>query len=415
MRLLFAVLLAGACLPGQQPSYPIQRLALEGNSRLRTEPVLAASGLRVGQTATPADFAKACDRLMETGLFRSARYRYEPAAATEPAFAVTLQVAEAEELQPVRIEIPEVQEEDLWSWMAQNEPLVTRQAPANPAAERYYAAAIERYLDSCNKRERIIATGRVDAAAGMLTVFRPAELPKIAELRFEGNRSVPAAALVTAFSGPALGSEYSEQLVRELLELNVRPIYEELGRLRVAFPVIAAEKVAGGIAVTVSVSEGDVYQLGDIQVACDGIAQAELLKAAALKPGEVANWKKITEALGRMQSVLGRHGYLQPSEQVDRSFDEVAHRVGLIVSLQKGPQSLFGELRIRGLAPDAEARARKLWKLEAGAPMNIDYVEEYLKQVAADGRVRRGGFTTIGRRLEPRAAGGLIDVTIEFE
>jgi outer membrane protein assembly factor BamA len=418
MRLLVALLLAGAWAPGrQQPSYPIHKLSVEGNSRLKAEAILRAAGFELEQKAVPADFDAACTRLMETGLFQSVQYRYKPAEGTaDPGFDLTLQVVEAQDFRPARIEIPEVRDADLWAWLAENEPLVARDVPSNEAAERYYAAAIERYLAAKKRSGQVIAKRQVDRSADMVIVFRPAVLPKIVELRFEGNRAVSSEALGKALGGPALGSEYAEPAFRELLDLLVRPMYEELGRLRVAFPAIAVDKrSADALSVTVMIDEGEVYQLGDIQVACDGIPEAELVKVVALKPGEVADWKRISAALGRMQAVLARYGYLQPSEQVDRAFDDEAHRVSLIVSIQKGARSVFGELRLSGLKPEAEARARKIWRLDKGEPMDMAYVDQYLKHVAADAVVRRSGFTSVGRRIQPRPEGNVVDVEVEFQ
>ena len=76
---------------------------------------------------------------------------------------------------------------------------------------------------------------------------------------------------------------FTEHDLKRLLDQNIRPLYEELGRLNVSFP----ENQSAGRRVTVLVDEGPVYKLGHVKVTGSGCP------AATDGTGEIANWRKI--------------------------------------------------------------------------------------------------------------------------
>ena len=88
------------------------------------------------------------------------------------------------------------------------------------------------------------ATSELNADTGHMEIlFRPAgEVARIAEVKFTGNREMLTALLLQKLSKDAVGIPYSEPLLRRVLDSTVRPMYEEQGRIRVAFPEITAKE-----------------------------------------------------------------------------------------------------------------------------------------------------------------------------
>ena len=70
----------------------------------------------------------------------------------------------------------------------------------------------------------------------MDTTLVPANPPKVADVRFEGAHALSAAALRDAVARLVVGNRYSEREFRQVLDLNVRPLYEDRGYLKVEFP-----------------------------------------------------------------------------------------------------------------------------------------------------------------------------------
>ena len=411
-RLVCGCTLALAAVAAAQTAFPIEALHVEGAERMPVEGVLRVAGLTIGQPAAPADFEAAAARLTATGLFHAVQYRYRP--SPRKGYEVTFQVLEFEELKPVRLSVPDFDEAQLWEALQQRDPLLLQDMPASDGATAYYARAIERFLAQQGRPERIVATMTADLNRNrMVVVFRPEVLPQVTAVRFEGALSVPEEALAKVVRAQIVGTEYMEQSFNELLAYNVRPLFEERGRLNVRFGRAALAKSAGGVAVTVPVEEGPAYRLGPVTIRSTGVPVEELRQAAAFKIGDLANWREISIAVSNLQRFLTRYGYLHAESRIERSLDDAAARADLIVWLTPGDKSVFGELRFSGI-PDALAtRLRRTWKLVPGAPMNLEYVGEYLGVVGADASVR-GLARRASRHLEFRPGTNIVDVLLEF-
>ena len=86
-----------------QKKWPIESLTVEGLKNYSPSQVLAATGLKVGQLAGKDDFDAARDRLLASGVFETAGYRFSPAAGSS-GHAASFQVVEVEPVLPVRFE-----------------------------------------------------------------------------------------------------------------------------------------------------------------------------------------------------------------------------------------------------------------------------------------------------------------------
>src|SRR6478672_4666747 len=64
--------------PPQRADFPLEAVTVEGNRQLPADKIVAASGLKIGQTVVPADFDAARKRLLETGAFENVGYEYTP-------------------------------------------------------------------------------------------------------------------------------------------------------------------------------------------------------------------------------------------------------------------------------------------------------------------------------------------------
>ncbi|HWR51135.1 MAG TPA: POTRA domain-containing protein [Bryobacteraceae bacterium] len=400
--------LAALALVALQDPFPITTLRVQGNSRFPAEAIARASGLAVDRIATPKDFETACTRLVETGLIASARYEYKPSATN--GYEVVLTVAEADDLYDIRIDIPGVDPARVWTWLAQNEPLVQPRGPTSNAALAFYQRAIERFLAEQGAPKQVTARLRTDPETGaVVAVFRPATLDRVTGVKFEGNSIIGARALEKAIE-PALDMEYTGADFREMLDFNVRPLYEEQGRYALNYTRV--EMTAG--VVTVALEEGRAFQLGGIDVAGEKlpIAPEVLAKLVRVPEGEPPNWKKIAQGAVAVEAALGRLGYLDANVQLDRRIDDQAGRIDIVLSVEKGQQYAFGSLRLDGLDPQSEARARSLWKLTPGSVMRLDYLDQYERLLMRDDAIR---FKRISRRHMARAGtGGVADVTFTF-
>jgi outer membrane protein assembly factor BamA len=390
---------------------PLYEIHVTGNDQLSPAAIIAASGLRIAQTVTRDDFDAANQKLFDTGFFTSVNYRY--GAKTEKnviGFTLTFQVTEEPALTEVTIDIPGVDETRLWQDLARAGPFIRPRMPQNERAIAYYQHAIEAWLRQNKRTNQIIMRDESDLDRGtMAVVFLPANLPKIAEVLFSGNQVLDNRVLESAIATVAPGQDYTDRSFRRILELNVRPLYEENGRLSVSFPNISlVDPSASTSNVNVEIAEGPAWTLGKVTLSG---ASEDLLNSAAFPQGKLANWKQIEASITTLERSLKRSGYLNVAAKPVRSFHDSASVVDLTVQIDKGVQFFFASLQITGFAPDLEPKARKLWKLKTGAPMDEPYITEYIHSVLDTFKIP---VNSVSNSLNIRPGTNQIDVILAF-
>lgn len=395
-------------------TYVIFQLSVVGHSRLSEAAIRAELGFRAGQTVSRNDFELATARLLDTGMFSSVKYRYLPkrdgeAMGVELTFMVTEQPASL----PVVIDIAGFDEGVIWQWIRQHDALLDKKLPANSQALARCAAAVERFLHSHGQAGPLKQETEADLDTRETTIiFRLANRPVIKEIRFTGNKAIPEKHLQGALPAWVTESEYSERTLRRLLDFNLRPLYEEKGRLGVRFHSLAAARhpAKEGVTVTVAVEEGPAYLLGQVDVSGQVVAADQLLSIARFPVGRLANWKEVSAGLARIRQSLRREGYLEADIQTDRNLDEQNRVARLNVKVHKGQQFSFGRLELEGLSPEAARYVRSRWRLREGAAMNEPYIGEFLNEVAPN----LSGLQSVSPQLRVRPQTNIVDVIIIF-
>jgi len=374
-----------------QATFELAKIDIQGLTRFTPDAVLQTIGLKPGANVGKASFDDVCQKLVRSGLFEGCDWKYMPTSAS--GIALTLQLKEAQAPQTVRLTLPGVSESQLWDWLRQNEPLVQKTMPASDDAIEFYTQAIRRFL----KQDVVSSIDTNLETKENILVFRPANLPKIESIKFEGTKVIDAAVLEKIAAPIAQGMLFTEFDVTQILDLNVRPIYEKLGRLNVKFPAI---KAAGG-AVTVQVDEGGVYKVGKV-TATGG--------KPSISVGEIADWPAIRAALDAVTGELRNQGHLSARYKVDRTLNDSAGTVDIKVAYEPGKRFTFGALKLNGLNAAQESAVRRIWMLPAGAPMNAAYVDEFIK--AAFGKIGEE-YSGVASQMEP-VGESAVDVVITF-
>ncbi len=382
---LAPILVAAASASAQKPPavWPIASLTVKGNSNYSTPQILAVAGLKVGQRVTVKDFEAARDRVAATGAFEKITFQYGP-APDKKGYAVSFEVAEAGPFFPVRFEDLPGEAAQLREVLARADPLLGEKIPATEQVLNRYVKALEEYLAGRGVKEKVAARVLSTEAGEEAVVFLPAAAPPaVAQVRFEGNQVIPTGVLAQAVSGPAVGMPYKEARFRQVLEINVRPLYEARGRIRVAFPQIRTEpaKDVKGLLVTVRIEEGAPYNLGEVRIEGPHFPPAELSTTADLRGGDLANFALVEAAVARLEQRYRREGYMRVAARVERSVSDARKTVDLAIRLEPGPQYTFGKLAVEGLDIHAEDGVRKLWALKEGQRFNAAYPDHFLERI----------------------------------
>ena len=402
-----------AAAPNQ---WPVETLVVQGNRRYTSAQVLAIAGIKVGQLAGKPQFEAARDRLVGSGAFETVGYKFE-AGPNKQSYVASFQVTEVEPAYAVRFEELGVPDGDVQALLLAKDPLfATAKVPATKPVMDRYTAWIQEFLAAKGISEPIV--GKVMPVKGeeFAIVFRPARnLPAVAQVTFQGNKVVPQGMLREAVHGTAIGSPYTEGGFRELLNQAVRPVYEQRGRVRVAFTEIRAEPVSDviGVHVFVKVDEGESYTLGKVEIAEPSPVEARtLLKAGDIKTGDVANFDRVNQGLDRIRKAVRHAGYLDGKVTTERKINDEKKSVDVTVKIDAGALYTMGKLTIVGLDLNGEAEILRIWTMKEGKALNPDYPDLFLKRVQEEGLFDNLGATKAEMKVD--APKHTADVTLNF-
>jgi outer membrane protein insertion porin family len=403
---------AAAAAPAR---WPIESIAIEGNHNFTQEQVLAVAGLKVGQVAGRPEFEAARDKLVASGAFDTVSYKFTRAPSGN-GYAATLQLVEVEQVYPVQFEELHVSEHDLVMHLKAKDPLFSKgMLPATHPVFDRYSHWVEEYLAGMGIKEKIAGGVAPDRPGEYVIIFRPARaLPAVAQVRFEGNEVLSQEVLREAILPTAVGSPYTEDRFREILNSAIRPLYEARGRVRVAFTLkTEPAKDVKGLDVTVAVEEGESYSLGKVTV--DGttpIKAEDLIKAGDFKSGDVANFDKVNDGLEKVRKTLRHAGYMQADATARRRIDDDHRKVDLTLWVTPGPLFSMGRLTLKGLDLDGEAEINRIWTMKAGKAFNPDYPDMFLQRVRDQGMFDNLGKTKAEYKINEQDH--TADVTLTF-
>src|SRR5919107_2875704 len=205
---------------------------------------------------------------------------------------------------------------------------------------------------------------------------------RVVEIDFEGNQHfsdgelrgsmklVKEAGLISRFKGEDIlhldKLEYDlHQNVRGYMAskgyLEARtgePRVEGLGPKRTGFPVLPLPILSSSdeaLRVTVPVTEGKLYRLGQIKIEGNSIYSEEVIRQViGLRSGEIANGQRITKALSEdLEKLYGRSGFIQYSYDVTPEFKPNPQKpdegiADFVVTITEGKQFTLRRLEFAG-------------------------------------------------------------------
>ncbi|MBI5283366.1 MAG: hypothetical protein HY858_16910 [Candidatus Solibacter usitatus] len=396
-------------------SWPIREIRVDGVRVYSEAQVLELSGLKVGGLATKENFERARDRVLASGVFESFGWKYE-ALAEGGGFIATLQVTEPAQYFPWALDRVPVERGEFAARVKKSLPLFAEKIPPSDMFMGKIVAVLQAMAAEKGIHEPMAGRVTILGTDQITVVFGPkAAPPNVAEVRFTGARAIDARYLVKALSEVAIGTPYVEPNFRVFLDHQIKPMYEAAGRLKAAFPKLAAEpsKTMQGMVVTVQVEEGELYALDRVVVTGTGLSEQDLLDEGQFKTGQTVNFSEIGKGLNRILDRLKEGGYMKAAYQAKRALNDEKKTVDVLVEVEAGPQYLFRTLVVKGLDLESEPALRKLWALKPGDVFKKSYPDMFLGQIR-----ERGVFDNLGEtKAEVKAddAALRVDVVLTFK
>lgn len=365
--------------------FPVELVRSTGSKLYPESAILAVAALRVGEPLEEKKIETSRDNLLAHGAFSNVSYRYDP-APSQKGYVVTFEVTDFEQLFPFRFERLEADDAKLRAYLKQKEPLFGEKIPGAENILARFRALLSEYLKAENKPAEVQARLVAEGGDTYVMFSPPGQLPAVATVTFTGNKVLPLTVLQNTIHPVAVGTPYRESRFRELLDASIRPLYEARGRLKVKFTAIKAEPSTSvkGLAITVGVEEGESYSFGNVSVAGAPGLEDELIKAAAISSGGVADYQAATDAQERIHRVFRRLGHMTVASTVERKLRETDRFCDLVYRVTPGPRFNFGRLFLQGLDLHGEHEMKRIWTMKPGAPYNADYPELFLTRVKED-------------------------------
>lgn len=375
--------------------------------------VMRVLGLELEQPVRSEDLERARDRLLATGCFETVGWRYEllpPRAVT-----VTFDIGEPPQFLPWMLDRVPVTREEFAARASQEFPLLRETMPPSETVLEKLSAILAKLAEGKGMREPMAGRVMLVGKDQLTIVLGPkAPPPNIADVHFTGTKALRAEYLRKQMIQLAIGTPFFEPNFRFLLDSQVRPYYDAVGRLRAAWKRIAAEKAEGifGVVVTVEVDEGPVYKLEKIEVRGTPFSAEEIQEIGQFRTGETAAMSDIGQGVERILARLREKGHMKASYKALRRIHDDRQSVELFVDVDPGPVYTMGRLQIRGLDLESEPVIRKLWAIRPGEPYRGGYAESFVQ------RVREMDLfdflSEIRQEVKVDEASQTVDVTLTF-
>jgi outer membrane translocation and assembly module TamA len=110
--------------------------------------------------------------------------------------------------------------------------------------------------------------------------------------------------------------------------------------------------------------------------------------------------------------VLKRTGYFDAAAKPKRVFRDDQHLLDVEISFVLGSLYHFGQVRIQGLTPELEAKARSMWRLQAGDPYDYAYPLDFIREFSRSVDLRN--LKNFESKAQPGTGPHVMDFTLVF-
>jgi outer membrane protein assembly factor BamA len=229
--------------------------------------------------------------------------------------------------------------------------------------------------------------------------------------------SVTAAPQLLKALKPLIDSQYSRSRFKVSVETDLLPYYRQRGFLRAAFgsPQVKTadgsdKKCKNGFMVSLPVTEGSPYVWDKAEWTGNQALTADTLDGfLAMKPGAVADGRKLDNGLYATKYSYAKHGFIEAGLIATPNFDDSKLRVSYRIDVKEGPQYRMGRLLITGIPDKEVSKLQERWKLKPGDVFDASYPNDFVGKLIQEGAKKAPSITPA-----PDRAKLTVDVAVSF-
>src|SRR3954451_3732529 len=398
---LFCVSMLGSAAqePASTPSSPsaakkapppgvLHTVTVKGNHQYSAEAIFRQSGLRIGQRISSAILEQARLKLQQTELFNNVSDEFRFSGTVPPAYDVSFEVTENEQVFPMRFERLGVSPDEVRQYLEDHVDLYSDRIPGTQGVLNRYAAAVQEFVAKSNPGLKVKAQVSNDDPKELAVLFSSNEpAPTISQVQVSGNQAIDSGTILRAVNRVAVGVPLSDVRLQMILDATIKPLYAAKGYAAVTFPKVETEpsKANLGVIVKVEIKDGPQFNIGAVRFRGNGMVEEEIRSNIPFKPGQVFNGDQVETFRLDLIRRMKRRGLLDANITADTETDDSKRLVNVTYNVVPGSLYNFEKLDIRGLDATSEPAITKLWGEKPGRPFNPDYPEFFLKRVKEQG------------------------------
>jgi len=353
-----------------------------------TEPLRIAA-LPSGVPLTKQQIEAALQRIVDTGLFSDVGYTVNADALT-----IKLTPSASSQLQPVHFA------NFVWWQPSELETLVESAVPAYhgklPLAgtlTNQVIAALVSLLHTKGVDATIEALQSGGSGDVTLTITHPSIV--IGDVQLQPTLPTLQPQL-QALQQRIHGQDFDIAETTKTIQDSVNDIYQNAGYLTVdtSAPTISAphkDLLAYAVDLTSTINPGPIYHVTNLAIhAQPPVSEADLAKAANIKPGDIASPAVQRLARGEMQLLYQNQGYYDAKVLFTVHDDFEAHTVEYAVNFAPGDVYHFATIDASALPPHQQAAFAQAFTVAPGAVANNDLrtaVQLALRPLHTNGRI----------------------------
>ncbi|MBV8570891.1 MAG: hypothetical protein JO319_09780 [Acidobacteriaceae bacterium] len=372
----------------EPPPGTLHSVTVKGNQLYTSADIIRESGLKPGQHITAGIIEQARKKLQDTELFNDVADEYRFTAGPTPGYDITFEVAENQQLFPMRFERIGLSPDAARACLKEHVDLYSDRIPGTQGVLNRYTAAMQECVKAGNPKLKIHALISNDDPQQLAVLFAPeTPAPAISQVVVSGNQAVDTGTILRAVNQVAVGVPLSDTRLKLILDGTIRPLYAAKGYAAVSFPKVETEpsKDNLGVIVKVQIADGPAFKFGTIRFRGSGMEEDVIRSTIPFKPGAPYDGEKVDNFRLSLLQNLKRHGMLDASVLTNSDTDDSNRTVNVTYTVTPGAVYNFAKLDVQGLDITSQPVIEKLWGEKPGHPFNPEYPDFFMKRVAQEG------------------------------
>ncbi|HMS09187.1 MAG TPA: POTRA domain-containing protein, partial [Pyrinomonadaceae bacterium] len=400
----------------------IESVDIQGNRRLRDEDLLYYIRTRPGDVYDPAALERDLRELLSLNFFDKTATRVLTTDGVRGGINVIFEVREWPIIRDLQFRgLKAVQESDVLKAFREQRAGISKEAVYDPVKARGATRILRELLAARGYPNATVKIEEEEVSATSIAVTFDVDqgfLSRIVEIDFEGNENFKDGELRNALElvkETGLVSRFQSQDILDMrklqfdLQKNVRsymfskgyfqarigePVVEGLGVKRTSIlpfivlplPLISSKDET--LKITVPVTEGKIFRVGELKVEGNSIySEEQILGAVGLRKGEIADGKRLQDAVYEdLKKVYGDQGFVNYNAEFEPNFRDNPDNpnegiVDITIVIEEGRQFSLRRLEFTGNTFTRDRVLRREFLLNEGDIYNQRALEISLARI----------------------------------